>query len=297
MAWIELHQTLREHKKMFACADDLGVKRTEMIGILVSLWLWALDNAQDGSLVGVSDKTIARVCDFPEKKAGKLVEVLRKNRFLDKEGDHYVIHNWYNYAGKLMEKREKDRARKQKGNKNSKDLSGNSDSSTAEETQDFHRNSIGNPMDEPGNSRATVPNHTVPYPTNTFTGGDGRDAGAREADSELLARVGLKPGEYGAVTVEAIDRAIRHARSLFARYLHREPEPWDCKKVFVRAFDADSAGLLEYAFETAAVAGKSGNWPYIEGILDNLAVRGIHSVAQAKAWDEERPDKYGEDAP
>lgn len=280
MAWIELHQTLREHKKMFACADDLGVKRTEMIGILVSLWLWALDNAQDGSLARVSDKTIARVCDFPEKKAGKLVEALRKNRFLEKDGDHYVIHDWYDYAGKLMERREKDRSRKQTKKKTN---------------EDFHGNSIGNPAEGTENSHATVPNRTVPYPTNTFTGDDDGDAGAREADSEMLSRIGVKPGEYAGITVAQVDRAVRHARSLFARYLHREPAPWDCKKVFIRAYNADSAGLLEYAFEVAAVAGKPGNWPYIEGILDNLAARDIHTVAQARAWDEDRPDKYGEE--
>ena len=73
---------------MFACADALNLSRIEMIGTLVSLWLWALDNAQNGSLEGVSDKTIARVCDFPEKKAGKLMAALLDNGFVDYDGDH-----------------------------------------------------------------------------------------------------------------------------------------------------------------------------------------------------------------
>lgn len=150
MAWIELHQTLREHKKMFACADALGLSRIEMIGTLVSLWLWALDNAQDGSLEGVSDKTIARVCDFPERKAGKLMEALHKHGWIDQIGDHYVIHDWYDYAGKLMERREKDR--KRKNNSKSK-------------PQDFRGSSSGKPEEVHGKSHATVPNHTVPNHT------------------------------------------------------------------------------------------------------------------------------------
>ena len=115
MAWIELHQTLREHMKMFACADTLNLSRIEMIGTLVSLWLWALDNAQDGSLEGVSDKTIARVCDFPEKKAGKLMEALLKHGFVERDGDHYIIHDWYDYAGKLR-RIKRDSGRFRRGN-------------------------------------------------------------------------------------------------------------------------------------------------------------------------------------
>lgn len=143
MAWIELHQTLREHKKLFACADVLNLSRIEMIGTLVSLWLWALDNAQDGSLAGISDKTIARVCDYPEKKAGKLVDALASNGFIDWDGECYIIHDWYDYAGKLMERREKDRERK-KTSKGSR------------------KNSSGIPMERPKNSHATVP---LPYST------------------------------------------------------------------------------------------------------------------------------------
>ena len=150
MAWIELHQTLREHKKMFACADDLGLSRIEMIGTLVSLWLWALDNAQDGSLEGVSNRTIARVCDFPEKKATKLMDALQQNGFLDldEEGGYFKIHDWYDYAGKLMERREKDRKRKKTSAPKQAEVQGNSD---------------GNPEDIRGKSYATVPYRTLPY--------------------------------------------------------------------------------------------------------------------------------------
>lgn len=153
MAWIELHQTLREHRKMFACADELNLSRIEMIGTLISIWLWALDNAQDGSLNGVSDKTIARVCDFPEKKAGKLMEALCKHGWLDKEDGCYIIHDWRDYAGKLMERREKDRERKK----------------TSKGTR---KNSAGIPMEETKNSHATVPKPYLTVPNHTIESGN-----------------------------------------------------------------------------------------------------------------------------
>ncbi len=167
MAWIELHQSLREHRKMFACAEMLNLSRKEMIGTLVSLWLWALDNAQDGSLDGVSNRTIASVCDWPEKKADKLVEVLRSTGWIDTAPDgRLVIHDWSDYAGKLMERREKDRQRKRK---------------TKDNPTDQERISTGIPAEIHGKSCATVPkpyhNRTLPT-TEGDKNADGKGATA-----------------------------------------------------------------------------------------------------------------------
>lgn len=161
MAWIELHQELREHKKMFACAELLNLSKIQMVGTLVCLWLWALDNAQDGSLAGISEKTIARVCEYPEKKAAKLVSALTETGWLDKSGDTLVIHDWYDYAGKLMERRLKDKERK-------KTKTGN--------PQEFRGNSSGIPC-------ATVPlplpyhNHTVTEERKNMVGDTGSAEG------------------------------------------------------------------------------------------------------------------------
>lgn len=146
MAWIELHQNLREHRKLFACADELKVSRIQMVGILVSIWLWALDNTPTGSFENISNRTIARICDWPEKKADTLIDALHKTGWFDKEGESFCIHDWYDYAGKLMERREKDRVRKNKSSEKPKV-------------------STGNPAEELRKSCATVPNSTVPYPT------------------------------------------------------------------------------------------------------------------------------------
>lgn len=151
MAWIELHQGLREHKKMFACAEWLKISQVEMIGTLVCLWLWALDNAENGSLKGISNRTVARVCGYNEKKADQLVNALCATGWLDRdnENDCLVIHDWYDYAGKLMEQRGKDRERKRKGKENKRNSAGI--------PTEFQRNGSGIPG-------ATVP---IPYPNPT----------------------------------------------------------------------------------------------------------------------------------
>lgn len=277
MAWIELHQTLRDHKKMFACADALNLTRIEMIGTLVSLWLWALDNAQDGSLDGVSDKTIARVCDFPEKKAGRLMEALHNHGWLDKDADHYVIHDWYDYAGKLMERREKDRKRKK---------------TSSNRRPDFQCSSSGNPAEVPGNSYATVPNRTVPYHTQPNMSGGGAAESAREraATESELASIGIKPGEYYGLTADFVETVRQTTDALFDKYELGTPKVWDYRQVSRYCGPADQADLLDYAFEQSGVAGKFGDWRYIDGIMDRLFTRGITTEKQARSWDRERPD-------
>ena len=145
MAWIEVHQGLREHRKTYACAEKLKISRVVMVGTLVSLWLWALDNAQDGYMTGISNRTIARICDWPEKKADALISALVECEWLDKDGDTLRIHDWTDYAGRLMDRREKDKVRKKK-------------------TREKQQMSAGCPQDIHGKSCATVPipYHTVP---------------------------------------------------------------------------------------------------------------------------------------
>jgi hypothetical protein len=276
MAWIELHQGLREHRKMFACAEVLNISKIEMVGTLVCLWLWALDNAQDGSLAGVSEKTIARVCEFPEKKASKLVSALAQTGWLDYDGETYFIHDWHDYAGKLMERRAKDRERKQTG-------------------KGIRKNSDGIPSDIHGNSCATVPipypNRTVPYPTEENLSGDGGDiARARQASESELLSIGLKPGEFPMVTSGQVETVRNVTEYLYRKYLTMSAMPWDCRKVFKYCGETDRTALLDYAFEKAAITGKNGNWGYIDGIMERLSLRGIENVEQAREWDEERPD-------
>jgi hypothetical protein len=148
----------------------------------------------------------------------------------------------------------------------------------------------------------TTHNHTVPYNTlpdqkkNGLCGGG--DAGAGAATEEELSQIGLRPGEYFGVTSGIVRTVTEVTRQLMITYAKRTWLPADCRNVFLRTaingpgqgLDRDSVGLLEYAAEQAAMAGKAGQWHYINGILDRLCARDIRTRAEAQYYDEHRKE-------
>lgn len=59
MAWIELHQSLPQHRKLLALRDALGLRTPAALGHMCLLWLWALDNAPDGDLSALPARQLA----------------------------------------------------------------------------------------------------------------------------------------------------------------------------------------------------------------------------------------------
>ena len=113
MSWIESHQSLLTHRKTLRASTQLKVSRYLLIGHLHALWWWALDNAKDdGDLGAALPEEIAEACGWPSKKAEALVDALVSAGFLDLTSSGMALHNWYRYAGKLNEKKAKDRLRK-----------------------------------------------------------------------------------------------------------------------------------------------------------------------------------------
>ena len=56
MAWIEVHQALRGHKKTLSVRRELRLEtEAQVIGHMVCLWMWALDNEPGGDLSGLDD--------------------------------------------------------------------------------------------------------------------------------------------------------------------------------------------------------------------------------------------------
>ena len=110
MAWIELHQTRQRHPKTLRLASALGISRREACGLLDDLWTWALDAAQiDGLLLGMSATDIAVALDYPHKQGAKLLDALTLSGYMDvTDGGEYALHDWYDYAGKLNERRQRD---------------------------------------------------------------------------------------------------------------------------------------------------------------------------------------------
>ena len=111
MAWIQVHHQLKDHRKLLAAADELEIEPAHMLGLLISFWLWALDNTPSGSLEGISNRMIARAAQW-DGNPDELVEVLKNSGLLDEEtAGKLEIHDWYEYTGKLIDQREAEKNR------------------------------------------------------------------------------------------------------------------------------------------------------------------------------------------
>ena len=111
MAWIESHQEVGRHPKTKKLARLLDVSLPAAVGYLHYLWWWALDFAQDGDLDKFDAEDIADAMQW-DGEAEKLIEALISSGHIDDTKHGLHIHDWAEYAGKLLERRAKDRARK-----------------------------------------------------------------------------------------------------------------------------------------------------------------------------------------
>lgn len=114
--WIESHQSIRNHPKVKKAARLAGINEYEMIGRLHCLWWWALDYAQDGDVSKYSKDDIEMAVDW-QGEQGAFYDALFQCGFnghcglLEDIGDAIVIHDWHEYGGRLLEKREANRER------------------------------------------------------------------------------------------------------------------------------------------------------------------------------------------
>lgn len=113
MAWIESHQSLGTHRKLLALCQALHIDDTRAVGMLHYLWWWALDNAPDGDITGVSDKTLA-VASHWHGTPTLWEQTLRQVGLVDGGiEERRILHNWQDYTGKLVSARERNRERQQ----------------------------------------------------------------------------------------------------------------------------------------------------------------------------------------
>jgi hypothetical protein len=104
LAWIESHQALGHHPKTIRLAAELHVSLPTAVGHLHYLWWWALEYAPDGRLCAGSELMIARACQW-HGKTGRFWSGLVSAGFVEADLAGYQIHDWYDFAGKLVEQR------------------------------------------------------------------------------------------------------------------------------------------------------------------------------------------------
>jgi hypothetical protein len=104
MAWLEIHQEVVRHRKTKRLARLLGVGRPQAVGHLIFLWTWAFDYAPSGDLSAFEGVEIAEESGW-EGDPETFVSALQSSGYMDGDMEHWYLHDWEVYAGRLLTKR------------------------------------------------------------------------------------------------------------------------------------------------------------------------------------------------
>ena len=111
MAWIEVHQHLKEHRKTRRFKNLMGITRAQAIGHLIMLWLWGIDNTDDHGIIMDADyDDIAIACDYHDD-SHLIVNALITAGFIEKDekNDKLAIHDFEDYIGRLRDQKKRHR--------------------------------------------------------------------------------------------------------------------------------------------------------------------------------------------
>jgi len=260
MAWIELHQARQRHPKTLRLAAALDVSRREACGLLDDLWTWALDIAdRDGLIPGLGCEDIAVALDYPRKRGAWLMDALVRAGYVDLDDDGaYRLHDWYEYAGKLNDKRAdtKSRVAHHRERKKSQDV-----------TQcNALRNAYSNAKNDTCNA-STVPNRTLPYQDTITT----TTVTARESDNSAP--------EEDALTAYVTNN------------LHRlTPGNWESLREV--ATEGMTEDMIRLAVDTANAQGVR-TFAYVQSVLDRWIVDGLRTPDDVREAEKKRKEAGG----
>lgn len=266
MAWIEVHQSLSNHIKTMRLKNILKVHKAEAVGVVLLLWLWAVDNAPSGDLSEIKEEDLREVCDFRGKAS--LFDVLIEAGFLNADKS---IHDWQDYAGKLAEKRKADAKRKREERNRPKDIQRTSNG----HPMDIHKTSEAHPMDVhtyTTQQYSTVQNSTknTPFPPAEK---DPENPGKDEVER-------LRTPERSEEDI-AKDEKLRGCSDCYFQ-TNRKPMPM-AAVLYVQGLIGDGVDpeLVKYAIATAQ--GKSNPASYFMSILRDKLGKGIRTREQLLA--------------
>lgn len=266
MAWIEVHSDLPDHPKTIYCADLLHIDRDLLVSKLIRLWTWAIDYRDNGCFLAEEGSMIAEKMRWPKhskKAVQQLINALcavppgERAGFLVKTDTGYSIYNWGKYAGKLLDRRRKDRVRK---HGKSSEIQGNSDGipqeirdDSAVNPKDVQRNSecYRNPNRNPNrnptklSAKRQLAASTVEEPPQPFENPDfGKVMSHYQqtlgtCPSPIViqdVRDYLSAGMSADVLCEAVDETARANPSRPAAYFRRIAEAW--KREGIRSMES-----------------------------------------------------------
>lgn len=258
MAWIELHQTLPQNKKTLRLKSILKISQAEAIGHLCMLWLWSVDNAPDGDLSEFYSEEIASISGW-DKDPDEFLNALINSGFVD---DNKTLHDWYDYAGRLIEKREANRTRM-------RNARADKNEDCALHVQNTCNARAGATVQYTTQPNSTVPNSTVPNQTYDVVVKGEKNIlidGSERTRVEIASVWGREPS-----TVE-INRTVGLIESLNGEVT------------------AESLKLLNIALKVCEDR-NACNLAFLTGIYNNFRDRGIKTVKDY--YDYEQGVKHG----
>lgn len=120
MAWISVHEQVIGGK-LRCLAKELDSSQNEALGILITLWLWGINNAdREGRIVGADKEDVAKALVVGIDKRlnpNDAVEALIRTHWIDVENDGLFLHDWEEWQEqwyKAIKRREDDKERKRK---------------------------------------------------------------------------------------------------------------------------------------------------------------------------------------
>jgi hypothetical protein len=153
MAWIESHQDLMNHPKVFEIMEKMKWSQYETIGRLHCFWWWCMTYAEDGDLSKYRDTQIAAAVGVPNDKAAEFMVAMIEAKFIDKKGNSIRVHDWWDYAGRYLQSRYgKDPEKWRKVAGRYKTVNSKSDGSQLVKCRN------------PNAPNLTIPNHTIRTP-------------------------------------------------------------------------------------------------------------------------------------
>lgn len=110
MNWIRLSSEYPRHRKVLRLVRRLG-PASEIYPI--RLWLWAVEQSPSGSLRDIEAEELATIVGHAGDPA-ELWSAMESCGFIEKEDDGWRIRSWYEHQGILMERAEREAARKRR---------------------------------------------------------------------------------------------------------------------------------------------------------------------------------------
>ena len=199
MAWIESHQTLRDHPKLTLLSQELGIHKAQAIGHLQMLWWWCINYAENGDISRYSAAQIASASGW-EGIANDLVAAMIHSGFIDSEP--LRVHDWLDFCGDLIKKRLEYKKAKSRRTKR-----------------------LGKSLRKPENSQLTV---TIPDRNQTLPNQPNQITPAPKLEFEKIwekypKRLGRKEAEKhfkASVKTESDFKAIDRALGNYKQYIH-----------------------------------------------------------------------------